>query len=464
MSYMQKRGLRQAVHKALRAYHSIENTAENTLAGLMLVQIALANSRSQTPAAVRYATNSVIMRGLTELARKDVQSEEVLRRRFQDRDTIRAVAYKMNYSDDQINRFQAKAITELTAIVWEMEEQCRAERLDDLETRLPRSNYSRLFGVDALVESVETSLAQPDGDGIVTIVGIGGIGKTAIADQVMRRALRTLRYDMVAYSRVERNALASTPPELFSRVIDELYAALPDMPQQATRAERADRLRYRFKARPHLVLLDNLEESAEVAYFFEQLGSWLGTSQFVLTSRARPLTARAASIFMLSELSEAAALELLRYEADAGGLSDFAAAPEDELRAVVELTGGNPLALKLAVGLAHIMPLPTIVADLRQGMSPSTQEMYRRIYWAAWRALSPPARALLEAMPLVDEIGGAPDQLKATAGLDDGALWQAIQELSARSLIEVRGTLHAKRFGIHQLTRTFLHTDIIGWE
>ena len=35
--------------------------------------------------------------------------------------------------------------------------------------------------------------------------------------------------------------------------------------------------------------------------------------------------------------------------------------------------------------------------------------------------------------------------------------------LRNRSLLEVRGTIQAKRYGIHRLTETFLRTEIIHW-
>jgi hypothetical protein len=66
-------------------------------------------------------------------------------------------------------------------------------------------------------------------------------------------------------------------------------------------------------------------------------------------------------------------------------------------------------------------------------------------------------------MPLISAAGALPAQLAAISGLVEHDLWPAIQELQQRSLLEMRGTLGERRYGIHQLTRTFLHTEIIRW-
>jgi hypothetical protein len=127
------------------------------------------------------------------------------------------------------------------------------------------------------------------------------------------------------------------------------------------------------------------------------------------------------------------------------------------------LTGGNPLAIKLVVSLAAVLSLPQVLKDLMRSRPGPVEEMYRHIYLAAWQTLSPPARCLLQAMPLVAESGGQPEQLQAISRLSNQELWPAISELASRSLLEVRGTVWERRYGIHRLTQTFLCTEIIDW-
>jgi hypothetical protein len=67
-------------------------------------------------------------------------------------------------------------------------------------------------------------------------------------------------------------------------------------------------------------------------------------------------------------------------------------------------------------------------------------------------------------MPLVSESGGTPDYLAQFSALSKENLWPALHELHQRSLIEARGDLHQKRYGIHRLTHSFLCTEIINMQ
>jgi hypothetical protein len=101
------------------------------------------------------------------------------------------------------------------------------------------------------------------------------------------------------------------------------------------------------------------------------------------------------------------------------------------------------------------------LADLTKTDTDPIQGMYRHIYRKSWKTLSDDGRTLLQAMPLVAESGGTPPYLMTVSGLAREKLWPAIHELHGRSLIEVRGTIQEKRYGIHRLTNSFLCTEII---
>jgi hypothetical protein len=122
------------------------------------------------------------------------------------------------------------------------------------------------------------------------------------------------------------------------------------------------------------------------------------------------------------------------------------------LELIYEVTGGNPLAIKLVVGLTAVYPLPRILADLKEAKTREIADLYQRIYWQAWHSLSPYSQTLLEMMPMTAGIGGTPEQLQAMSQLEEGRLWSAISELVNRSLLEVRGTAWERRYTIHRLT------------
>jgi hypothetical protein len=297
--------------------------------------------------------------------------------------------------------------------------------------------------------------------------GIGGIGKTALADAAAREVIRRFHFEQVIWLRAAGSRADSAPASAaprFEHLLLQLAEALwPNPAGSGAPTESAQRLRQALKAQPYLIIVDNLETQADLAYLSEQFGAWAAPSKFLFTSRAR--LAGNASVFALSldELPVEAALALLRHQAHVVGQADLALAPAAQLEPIYQVVGGNPLALRLVIGLTLIQPLPQILSDLRKSRPGEIESLYRHVYWKAWQALTLPARALLQAMPLIAEPGALPTQLCAISQLTEEHLWSAITELATRSLLEVRGTAWERRYGIHRLTETFLRTDIIQW-
>jgi DNA-binding MarR family transcriptional regulator len=48
--------------------------------------------------------------------------------------------------------------------------------------------------------------------------------------------------------------------------------------------------------------------------------------------------------------------------------------------------------------------------------------------------------------------------------LDDAAVVGALDMLVKLNLVDVRGDLYQRRYTIHNLTRTFLHEQVLRWQ
>ena len=156
-------------------------------------------------------------------------------------------------------------------------------------------------------------------------------------------------------------------------------------------------------------------------------------------------------------------MALMLNKAQIYGAPDLANASETALQSLFQRVGGNPLALKLVVGLNYDLAIPQILGALVQVNVQEVEDLYRLIYRNVWQMISNPAKKLLEIMPLAAEGGMGQAQMLAVSHLEEDQLFKAIQELSRRSLLEVRGTPSKKRYAIHSLTRTFLMSEIIQW-
>jgi hypothetical protein len=331
---------------------------------------------------------------------------------------------------------------------------------------LPPPAYTRLFGVEPARVELADQLLHRDAPWVVALVGIGGIGKTALADATVRDLIPRFHFDGVVWLRHERATMSGqslSPDHAFDSIVALLTSRLDLLPAAAPLEQRLAALRRRLKEQPHLVVVDNLEGEAVADYLLIRLLDLATPTKFLVTTRTRPPEQTAVRHFPLPELSLDDSAALLRHHAADIGNSTLAAASDDDVARIYAITGGNPLALKLVAGLLDWLPLPQLLGDLAKSRPGPIEELYRHIFWQTWQTLSPPARALLGAMPLVAESGGDTAYLQAISGLADGDFWSALQELRLRSLLEVRGALDEKRYGIHRLTQTFVRSEIVHW-
>jgi hypothetical protein len=467
MSAITQEELQTAVHAALVQWGKPLDNEPAPLAQLLLVQNQLAADEGERPFGLKYAVDRGLLEAVERLAEQDATAAAVLQGRFLDGKITRQVAQEMHASIDQVNRWQRAAIETLTQLLYQQEYKLRAELIHQLEASLPPAPYSQFFGFAETKQTIMAQLVQTSAPWIVVLTGIGGIGKTSLADAVVREVLPSLAYKQLCWLRVESQQFSGEPfpPErTYQALLSALAAALwPDSIPGDSAAHLETRLGQKLRADPHLIVIDNLETTAHVDYFARKLLAFTEPTRFLLTSRARPSGETAVYTQPLHELPFTDAEALLRHHAQVTGLSELADADTDTLQAIYQVTGGNPLALKLVVSLTAVLPLPQILTDLNENRVGPIENLYRHIYWEAWRTLTPPAQTLLQAMPLAASSGASPEQMQAFSGLDADDFWAAVRELTARSLLEVQGTLQERRYGIHRLTDTFLQTEIIGW-
>lgn len=452
------------VHAALQAWHDPDGATRDGLAHLLLVQKQRAEIGDGPPIVLRLTTNELLHTSLQELARRDKTGAEIIRSRYLEGEIGQKVANRLQLSLDQLKRRQRKAIRALAAVIVEREQAARETLVEEIELALAPPTYDRLYGVAEAQARLVEELLSAQGRPIIMLTGIGGIGKTSLAHAIVRALLPHFRYEKYLWLEVnprgrrEQGLPANlTREQIMLRLAQELQLP-PNM--EATRRDL--RVRQALQSVPHLIVIDNLEEDTDPA-LLDHLHHLSEPSRFLLTSRMRLAGRVGVYDFPVQALDAAATAALIRERARAIGAPHLADAPADAIDTIYEAVGGNPLALKLVTGLARTLSLPEVLDDLVEVRLQQVEEMYRRIYWKAWRALSPDARTLLEMMPVAAGGGIVQEQMLAVSGLDKGQLRRAIHELSSRSLLEVRGSVAQRRYSIHRLTDTFLRSEIIHW-
>ena len=454
------------VHAALKLWQKDDSEA-SPLQALFLYRAARRKTTSS-----RQATNDVLHEGLEVLATRYPMHARVLRLRFLDGKTAYVVANQLNVAESTVYALQKEALDRLAESLWALEQQARAAEQSKLLARLEPPSYLELVGADEHLDRLASTLLAPGPPWLVSVEGLGGAGKTSLADALMRHLISLAAFDDFGWVTARQMAFlgggirpVARPTLTADALIEALLAQLvgdPPLagvlsPEQALAALH-DRLQ-----RPHLVVVDNLETVQDVEALLPALRRLAGPSKFVLTSRNSLFFEPGVRHFVIPELSEPDALRLVRLEASLRSLSDLESSSDQVLRPIYAAVGGNPLALRLVVGQVHTYSLEGVLADLASARGKKAEDLFTYVYRRAWECLDKMSRTVFAMMPAFAEHGCTAEDLAGAIDLDQSVVHDALETLVALNLVDCRGDLHAKRFTIHNLTRRFLEHQVLRW-
>lgn len=348
----------------------------------------------------------------------------------------------------------------------EMEAHTRLQTLY-LHRHLPPPDYAKTFGIEPLIQKLVSLLIDPQGPRFVSIEGLGGIGKTTLA--------QVTAYRLAEQGYLEGILWVSTRQEFLSgrgelervdnpvRSIDEIITRLAEQLGQEqltglSTSDKSEQLAPILSTIPYLVIIDNLETIEDTRDLISSIYSFAGETRFLLTSRYT-IHHDQVHILQVPELSLTSSQALVKSELArrnrVGSLS------EAGMKQIYKIIGGLPLALKLVVAQMGSAPLTNILNDL-QRVRHQIPEMYTYIYRRTWLLLDDSARELLLSMLTVSPEGETVKWIQLMSSLPDSQFEGALSQLLDYSLLEVTGaSLEDPIYHLHRLTWTFLHTDIL---
>lgn len=329
----------------------------------------------------------------------------------------------------------------------------------------------KLIGRNALLTQLMTLLRDPAGHQLITIDGMGGIGKTALAQNLATQSKRETFFEEVVWL----SASYGTSPENrhfnFESVLDAIARQLEmDDLIKLQRMEKENQVQSILRNRRILLVLDNLETAIESQHqIAKQLQSLLNPSKAILTSRIR-FTGDSFPV-RLPGLTEDDALQFIRQQAIAKSFETVKKASFDELRPVAQATGGSPLALQLVVGQLEYLPPEVVTQHLRQATpikriadEDEYLEFYKFIFLNSWKLLTGDDEQLLMAMAAFSpSAGGSFEMVKRVSDLEIDLLTSCIHALWRYSFLEIGdgATLQQRRYYLHPLTHNFVLSEMV---
>ncbi|MEZ4683456.1 MAG: NB-ARC domain-containing protein [Caldilineaceae bacterium] len=413
---------------------------------------------------------------LAAFQRAEPALADLLHGRFWENLSINAMLAQERPEPQSIRRFHQQQERALHAFAQRLAQYvCIAQQqiaTEQLQHHLPMPTYDELFGVGAVAAQLCSYLHEQEQHPILSIKGIGGIGKTALADFVLRQHLQgqqitgdplvqehqwqdiiwiSAKQEFLTHSGVQGTQPRIQLDTLFDELGHKLHLAdVSRLPM----AQKVERIGTVLRAQPHLVVFDNLESVED----FRQLVPWLTQvarpSQFILTARVTFPALTEVTVIDLDEMDQRAAHALIQHTAQKRAVQDCDPA------AIYRLVGGNPLAIILVVSQMALLPMDRVLTGIQSG---TTKHLYTYIYRQAWSLLDQAAQDLLFA---IHRVGGEADYgwLAMATDLASVSLDEQLRKLYDLSLIQHQRNMTGQpTYTIHRLTSTFLQTEVLGW-
>ncbi|MBB5402667.1 ATP-binding protein [Paraburkholderia youngii] len=327
--------------------------------------------------------------------------------------------------------------------------------VDEPYFRLLAPHCERFFGRSKVMEKVRESLQLRHP--VISLDGLGGVGKSAIAIELARQFYDAREYEFLislsAKSRVWQGHVVSRVAGFsgFSEFLGVIAHSL-GLPPKATMDEMKSDILDAMKDVRGLVLIDNIEDVKD-----EQVIRFLCREvphpvKVLVTSRiGRDMGDLSVPI---PEMDEIEATDLFQFELERQG---YARKQNDggAIKAMVEATGGVPLALKWGASIAAKRESLQAAVDSFQGAPILKQEFLTFCFTTMFEELSANARDIALLNPYLGSSWTLPI-LSIALDISEETVLHALTELEGRGIVFQKSTIPGEMPGLLPLTKEFL--------
>jgi len=329
---------------------------------------------------------------------------------------------------------------------------------------IPREPYYPLPGREKDLNSLVEILHLPESLPIVVIDGLGGLGKTALSIELAQRVLLRGKFQGIVGDSAKQEILVGGEiVQIRDALLDlsSLFDAIArqlghwEIPLLKTE-EKQLAVYHLLNQQPYLIWVDNLETIENANALIFQVRHILGKSHAIVTSRKKVRYDFTHNLSLQGlELSDS--LYFLQTHARQRKVTQILQASQDKLVEIHEMTGGGLLAMKLIVAQTQYLSLDQTLKQLSEAKG----NIYKFVFRNSWNRLSLLAQQALIYIGRTVVTTVSWEELFGIGITESEAeLAEAIDQLISYSLLEAIMANHEYRYGIHQLTRHFVNSDL----
>jgi len=333
-----------------------------------------------------------------------------------------------------------------------------------LNHNLPSRSYgTKLIGREEYINRILKGIQE---NPIVTIEGFSGIGKTSVALEIAYiflndtdlRSHLSLHFNYLVWISAKNKEQRQWLNDVLNKIAEILeHPSIGQISIEHLSAKKKE-VEHLLRQPNHklFLIIDNFETIDD-----PELEDWLSSltepNKVLITSQKQGLESW--RVVNLKRLSDDEAISLIKKYAEAKDLNHLLSVTDEKLLSLVKITGGNPLAIRLAIGQISggKLSLDQVVENLTENNpTASIDVVFDLIHETSWASIGAKAQQLLLVTPLFtgsDSI--EKNALQATSGLSKDEYDKAVGTLMEWKLLEPNFD-DINRLVIHPMTRRFV--------